>query len=108
MAGRAAVRFYRASVHIRNAGADTMDEVMIVSKQSAYFKVPRLDGNHQIKKIKQGLDEIPGVLSVSANDQKDQVAVDYDSSGTNVSAIERHLRNMGVDAQLISNRDHTM
>lgn len=45
---------------------------------------------------------------MSANDQKDQVAVDYDSSGTNVSAIERHLRNMGVDAQLISNRDHTM
>lgn len=90
------------------ASADTMGEVIIVSKQSAYFKVPGLDGKHEIKKIKQGLDEIPGVLSVSANGQKDQVAVDYDSSGTNVSAIEKHLRNIGVDAQLISNQDHIM
>ncbi|WP_283608934.1 cation transporter [Faecalispora anaeroviscerum] len=63
---------------------------------------------HQIKKMKRSLDAIPGVLSVSANDKDGRVAVDYDSSGTDVSAIEKQLRGIGIDAELISNQNHIM
>lgn len=79
-----------------------------MSKQSAYFKVPGLSGKHEVKKIKQALDEIPGVFSVSANVLEDKVAVDYDSSGTDIRVIEKHFQSIGVDAELIKNEDHTM
>lgn len=79
-----------------------------MSKQSAYFKVPGLNGAHQIKEIKRSLDQIPGVISVSANDREDQIAVDYDSTGTDHSAIEQHLRKIGFNAELIDNQNHIM
>lgn len=79
-----------------------------MSKQSAYFMVPGLNGKHQVKKIKQVLDGIPGVISVSVNVQKDRVAVDYDSSGIDVHEIENQFKDMGVDTELVQNEDHTM
>ncbi len=88
--------------------ADTMGEVMFVSKQSVYFKIPGLHGIHEIKQIKRDLDEIPGVLSVSANEQDDRVAVDYDSTGTNVSAIEKRLKGICKSVELLGNEDHIM
>lgn len=81
---------------------------MIVSKQSAYFKVPGLDGKHQVKKIKQVLDQLPGVLSVSANTADDKVAVDYDSSGTDTNAIQNQFKGIGIEAELIQNQNHIM
>lgn len=79
-----------------------------MSKQSAYFKIPGLSGKHEIKKIKQVLDEIPGVFSVSANVLEDKIAVDYDSSGTDTHVIEKHFQSIGVHAELINKEDHTM
>lgn len=70
--------------------------------------VPGLNGKHQVKKIKQVLDGIPGVISVSVNVQKDRVAVDYDSSGIDVHEIENQFKDMGVDTELVQNEDHTM
>lgn len=83
-------------------------EVMIVSKQSVYFHVPGLDGKHPVKKIKQALDELPGVFSVSANTEEDQVAVDYDDSGIPLSAIKNQLAGIGINAQLIDHQGHTL
>ena len=83
-------------------------EVIVMSKQSAYFTASGLDDKHQVKRIKKSLNEIPGVLSVSTNIQKNRVAVDYDSSGTDVQKIKNHLQNIGIDAALTENQDHTM
>lgn len=77
-------------------------------KQSAYFTVPGLNGSHDIKKIKQALDGVPGVFSVSADAAGDRVAVDYDSTGTDLHQIEGRLHEIGVDAKLLDNQDHTM
>lgn len=79
-----------------------------MSKQSAYFRVPGLNSKHEIKKIKQVLDEIPGVFSVSANVSENKVAVDYDSSGTDTHVIEKHFKSIGVNAELLRNEEHTM
>lgn len=79
-----------------------------MSKQSAYFTVPGLSGKHAVKKIKQAVGGLPGVLSVSAGVRDDCVAVDYDSTGTNPQAIGACFRSAGIGAELTENRDHTM
>lgn len=79
-----------------------------MSKQSAYFSAPGLNGKHEIKKIRQALDGVPGVFSVSADAAGDRVAVDYDSTGTDLHQIESRLHEIGVDAELLENQDHTM
>lgn len=79
-----------------------------MSKQSAYFSVPGLNGRHEIKKIKQALDGVPGVFSVSADAAGDGVAVDYDSTGADLRQIEARFREIGLDAELLKNQDHTM
>lgn len=81
---------------------------MAVAKQSAYFKVFGLHNKHQLGKIKRALNEIPGVLSVSADIQSNQVAVDYDSSGLNIENIANQLQDHGMDVKLIESQDHTM
>ena len=81
---------------------------MKMSKQSAYFTVPGLNGRHAVQMIKQVLSGIDGVLSVSADVKGDKVAVDYDSTGTDAHEIESRFRDIGVGAQLVQNQDHTM
>lgn len=70
--------------------------------------VPGLNGKHAVKMIKQVLGGIPGVFSVSADAGNDKVAVDYDSTGTSEREIEDRFREIGVDARLMENQDHTM
>ena len=79
-----------------------------MSKQSAYFTVPGLNGKHAVKMIKQVLGGVPGVFSVSADTASDKVAVDYDSTGTGPREFEDRFREIGVDAKLLENQDHTM
>ncbi|MDR3645679.1 MAG: heavy-metal-associated domain-containing protein [Clostridia bacterium] len=79
-----------------------------VSKQSAYFRVPDLSGSHDVKAVKQSVDGIPGVISVSINAGTNKVAVDYDSTGTNCDEIREEIEKTGHLAQLLMNQDHTM
>jgi copper chaperone CopZ len=90
------------------SAGDTIGEVMAVAKQSAYFTVPELRDEHQVKTIKRALGKIPGVLSVSANIYSNQVAVDYDGSGADVRKIGDRLRDLGMDARLSGSRGHAM
>lgn len=52
-----------------------------MSKGSAYFQISHIAGNHDTKELKQELDTIPGVLSVSVNVEKNTLGVDYDNAG---------------------------
>lgn len=79
-----------------------------MSKQSAYFRVPDISGNHGSKDIKENLDGIPGIISVSVNASTNKVAVDYDSTGTSCDCIKDTIEKAGYTAQLLANQDHVM
>lgn len=68
-----------------------------MSKASIYFTLGGIDGKHGVKKIKQGLDMLPGVLSVSVNDSSCRVAVDYDTTGVQSDGIGKELQKMGYE-----------
>ena len=68
-----------------------------MSKASLCLTVDHIDGKHDVKKIKQGLDTLPGVLSVSVNDSSGGIAVDFDTTGVQSERIEKQLENMGYE-----------
>ncbi len=81
---------------------------MLMSKQSAYFRIPELSESHDPKDLKKSIDGIRGVISVSVNSSTNKVAVDYDSTGTSCHGIKERIEKAGYSAQLIANEDHTM
>jgi copper chaperone CopZ len=64
-------------------------------KVSAYFTLDRIAGKHQVKELKKQLDTLGGIFSVSVNDQKEKVAVDYDTSGSELEHILRKIEKLG-------------
>lgn len=68
-----------------------------MSKASVYFTLGGVDGKHSVKEIKQGLDALPGVSSVSVSDSSNQVAVDFDTTGVQSDRIKKQLEKMGYE-----------
>ncbi|NLO46863.1 MAG: heavy-metal-associated domain-containing protein [Clostridiales bacterium] len=64
-------------------------------KESAYFKLDKISGKHQVKELKKELDTLNGIFSVSVNDRTDKVAVDYDTSGVGLELILKKIENLG-------------
>lgn len=79
-----------------------------MSKQSAYFKIPGLAGKHDVKELKNNLAKIRGITSVSVQTETDQIAVDYDSTGTTPEEIGKRIHMLGMDARLIEKQAHIM
>lgn len=77
-----------------------------MSKASIYFTLSRADGKHDVKEIKKTLNMLPGVESVSVNEDSDYVAVDYDTTGVLYDRIQKQLENAGykVVESTIDNR----
>ena len=99
--------FYGGHI-IARGRAILQGEVVYVSKQSAYYKVPGLGDKHDVKDIKRALASIPGVISVSVSPRNECVAVDYDGTGVDSDVIQAHIRQTGWDAKLIENENHVM
>lgn len=76
-----------------------------MSKASVYFTPGNPDGKHNVKDIKQELDMLPGVLSVSVSDSSNQVAVDFDITGVRSRRIQTQPEKMGYQV-LDSNLDN--
>ncbi len=76
-----------------------------MSKASVYFTSGNPDGKHNVKDIKQELDMLPGVLSVSVSDSSNQVAVDFDITGVRSRRIQTQPEKMGYQV-LDSNLDN--
>ena len=66
-----------------------------MSKASLYIELDQLNGKRDTAKIKQQLDTIPGVISVSVNKGRNQVAVDFDTTGTSQEQIRNKLDSLG-------------
>ena len=79
-----------------------------MAKKSAYFTVRDAHSKHDVQSLKKGLDELPGVLSVSVNAQNSKIAVDYDSTGVQQKQIAYKLCKMGYDIMEDHREEHVM
>lgn len=79
-----------------------------MSKESAYFKLNDIDGKHDVKELKRELDSFRGVISVSVNDEKNTLAVDYDNSGVNSGQIAKRVEAMGYRIESQKTETHVM
>ena len=77
-----------------------------MAKESAYFDLKNLEDKHDTKKIKNGIEELPGIISVSVGNKR--VCVDFDSTGTSQSKIQKQLSELGYDVTSSSLEEHTM
>ena len=61
---------------------------------STYFTLEEAVGAHGVKRLKEGLDTLPGVTSVSVSDSG-CVAVDYDTTGIRQEQIRQMVQDLG-------------
>ena len=78
-----------------------------MSKASAYFTLSGIDGKHDIKEIKRELDTLHGVMSVTVSGQN-VVAVDFDTSGTDVKNISKKIEKLGFKVSDQGFENHIM
>ncbi len=79
-----------------------------MAKESSYFTLKNEIGKHDMKTIKQELDKLDGILSVSVNIDKSLIAVDYDNSGADHQRIQNKINNLGFETLKASNEEHVM
>lgn len=61
---------------------------------SAYFTLEEAADAHEVKRLKRGLDALPGVTSVTVSDGG-CVAVDYESTGVRQEQIRQKVQELG-------------
>ncbi len=79
-----------------------------MAKASIYFDLENLNGKRGAAKVKRQLDTLPGVSSVSINDNHKRVAVDFDTTGVNQSQIRNQLDDLGLTICGEHFEEHTM
>lgn len=94
--------FYKPLYMELLAQGNPMDEVITMAHESVYFSVTRIQGSRDAATILKELDTIPGVMSVSVNARRGNVAVDYDSTGVKDAQIQRKLESLGYSIESIS------
>lgn len=65
-----------------------------MAQLSTYFSLENVDGTRDTALLKQALDTLPGVTSVSVSAQG-RLAVDYDSTGVRQEDIRQKVRDLG-------------
>lgn len=66
-----------------------------MSKASIYYDVSNINGKHSIKELKQEIDGLSGVISVTVNNKNKNIAVDFDTTGVNHSRIKKKIQDLG-------------
>ena len=79
-----------------------------MSKATLTLRLNDCSGKRDTAEIKQELDGIPGVISVSVNRMDDKVAVDFDTSGTNRETIRKQLTGLGFHITSEQFENHVM
>lgn len=74
--------------------------------ENSVFKIDELSGKHTQKLVKQALDTLPGVTSVSIQQGVDRVAVDFDSTGVSHQKIKEKLIQMGLGVTAETSDQH--
>ena len=68
-----------------------------MSKETVNLQVDGMSCSHCVSTVKKALDQIHGVISVSVSLDDGIVAVDYDTTGTNVDKIKETITDAGYD-----------
>lgn len=79
-----------------------------MSKASVYFKVFDISKNHDVKQLKKKLDTFSGVTSVSVDNKKNNIAVDYDTTAIDIDKIEKEISSLGYRITGIESENHIM
>lgn len=79
-----------------------------MSKASMYFTVNDVNGKHDVKELKHELGMLRGVFSVSVNDQTEQIAVDFDTTGIGQQQIQRKIEILGYQIVDTHFENHVM
>jgi len=79
-----------------------------MSKASAYFIINEIEGKKDIKKIKNDLNQLSGVISVSMNTVRNSVSVDFDTTGIRKNQLFDRLQKMGYDVSETKYETHIM
>lgn len=66
---------------------------------STYFSLENVGGKHDISRLKQGLDALSGVTSVSVSGTG-RLAVDYDSTGVSQEQIRQKVQELGFPLKM--------
>lgn len=74
--------------------------------EKASFEIEELSGRHTGNLVKQALDTLTGVMSVSINQQTDHVAVSYDSNDVSRQKIKEKLVEQGLSVTAESGAQH--
>ena len=77
-------------------------------KKSVTFNLENGIGRHDGKRLKQGIDGLTGVLSVSVNAGTGSVAVDYDTTGSDPVTIKNTIDRMGYTASVTDSQTHVI
>lgn len=72
-----------------------------MAQRSSYYFVEALRSMHDVKSIKKGLDELPGIKSVSTNTDSHQVCVDYDNTGVSAAGVLNKLYDLGYESVML-------
>ena len=65
-----------------------------MAQLSTYFSLDNAGNNHDAKRLKQELDSLPGITSVSIG-KTGRLAVDYDSTGIRQEQIQQKIQELG-------------
>ncbi len=68
-----------------------------MSKETVLLNVEGMSCLHCEKRVKEALDAIRGVISVSVNLDEGKVAVDYDTTGVNEGLIKKTIVEAGYE-----------
>jgi len=68
-----------------------------MSKESVMLNVEGMSCSHCEKRVKEALDAIRGVISVSVNLDEATVSVDYDTTGVNEEQIKETIIEAGYE-----------
>lgn len=79
-----------------------------MSKASVYFDLEDISGKRDVAKLKQQLDTLPGVISVSVNAMENRIAVDFDTTGTNQDQLRKKLDGLGFTVSGEQFENHIM
>jgi copper chaperone CopZ len=82
--------------------------MVLLAKESIYFTIPDMDKGHDPKKLKEQIDKLHGIISVSVSSDTGKVAVDYDSTGTDGNEIKRQIEKLGFSPKMTRHDEHIM
>lgn len=79
-----------------------------MAKESVYFQLNDIDSKHDVKELKRELDSFRGVISVSVNNEKNTLAVDFDNSGVKSEQISKRVEALGYQIERQKSEEHIM